>query len=366
MSSPTTVPQTAAFGTVIAGTMAVATSRNGRFEHAEVVPTAPLALDPAAHALHYGSVCFEGLKAHRGHDDVVRLFRADRHVDRLRRSAELLCLPVPDRELVIDMLVRLVRANLAEVPAPPGALYLRPVLLGTDANIGAAAAPSQDALLYALASPVGDYFRADGPALRLAIETELPRTTPQFGQVKSGANYAMALGVIGRARADHGADQVLFAPGGDVQETGAANFLLLDDDRVVTKAIDGSFLHGVTRESVLTVAADLGYEVEERDLDVEEVLAWAAHGEMALAGTAAVLAGVGALVHNGCEVQVGDGSPGPNTERLRTALLAVQRGQAPDPRGWTTMVSASSRGSDEGRSPRAAAGTDLLGASQRS
>jgi branched-chain amino acid aminotransferase len=338
MGSPTVAPQQAAFGTVLAEVMVTARTRGGVFEPAELVPTGPLALDPASHALHYGSICFEGLKAHRGVDGVVRLFRPDRHVERLRRSADLLCLPVPDSSLVLGALSDVVRANLEAVPEAPGALYLRPVLMGVDANIGAAAVPSQEALLYVLASPVGDYFRADGHALRLAIETGLPRTTPQFGQVKSGANYAMALGVIGRARAEHGADQVLFAPNGDVQETGAANFLLLDDERVVTKPVDGSFLHGVTRESLLTLADDLGYRVEERDIDVAEVLEWASRGEAALAGTAAVLAGVGALIHEDREVIVGDGQTGANTRRLREALLAIQRAQRPDEHGWTVPV----------------------------
>jgi branched-chain amino acid aminotransferase len=338
VGTPVAAPATPAFGTVLAQTMVVTRTHDGVFGPAELTPTAPLSIDPAAHALHYGSMCFEGLKAHRGVDGEVRLFRPGSHVERLRRSAQLLYLPVPPAELVLDALCDVVRANLEVVPDSPGALYLRPVLLGTDANIGAAAAPSEEALLYILASPVGDYFRGDGAALRLAIETNLPRTTPQFGQVKSGANYAMALGVIRRARAEHGADQVLFAPDGDVQETGAANFLLIDDDRVITKGIDGSFLHGVTRDALLTMAADLGYRVEERDIDVEEVLDFARHGEAALAGTAAVLAGVGSLVHEGREVRVGDGTGGPNTARLRSALLAVQRGQAADPHGWTLPV----------------------------
>ncbi|MFA9446640.1 branched-chain amino acid aminotransferase [Egicoccus sp. AB-alg6-2] len=328
---------TSAFGTVMAPRMVVAATRDGIYEDVRVVATGPLDLHPASHALHYGSTCFEGLKAHAGVDDKVRLFRPDRHAERLRASAALLSLPVPPVETVAQALREAVSANLDVVPASPGALYLRPVLLGTDPNIGAAAAPSTEALLYVLASPVGDYFRGDG-GLTLAIETELPRTTPQFGQVKCGANYAMALGVTRRARAEHGADQVLFAPGGDVQETGAANFVLIDDRRVVTKALDGSFLHGVTRDSILTLARDLGYAVEERDLPIDEVLAWAEHGEAALAGTAAVLAPVGAFVHQGRRVAVGDGAMGPNTARLRRALLAIQRGEAADPHGWTQPV----------------------------
>ncbi len=325
-----------AFGSVPAPTMVRSDVIAGVFGTPQAVPTAPLAIHPFAHALHYGSACFEGLKAHRGYDGVVRLFRPDRHVARMRRTAELLCLPVPPAELLAEAIRAAVAANLDVAPAAPGALYLRPLLLGMDPNIGAAAAPSEDALLVVLASPVGDYFAGGARTLKLLVETELPRTTPQFGEAKAGANYVMALGVTRRARAEHGADQVLFAPGGDVQETGAANFLLLDDDRVVTRALDGSFLHGITRGSVLQLARDLGYQVEERDIHIDELLAW--DGEAALAGTAAVLSSVGTLVHEGREVTIGSGQVGPNTVRLRDALLAIQRAEVADPHDWMVAV----------------------------
>jgi branched-chain amino acid aminotransferase len=336
MSSATNATAVPGFGTVPAPRMITATARDGTFATPRTEPVAPLALHPFAHVLHYGSACFEGLKAHRGVDDVVRLFRPDRHVARMRRTAELLYLPVPDEELLTGMLHAAVAANLEVVPEPPGALYLRPLLIGTEPNIGAAAAPSAEALLVVLASPVGDYFTGGARALRLLIETELPRTTPQFGEAKAGANYVMALGVTRRAKAAHGVDQVLFAPGGDVQETGAANFLLLDDHQVVTRGLDGSFLHGITRDTVLTLARDHGYDVHERNVTVDEVLAW--DGEAALSGTAAVLTGVGTLVHEGREHAINGGEVGATTTRLRAALVAVQRAQAEDVHGWTVPV----------------------------
>jgi branched-chain amino acid aminotransferase len=324
------------FGTIPAPRMVVADAVGAAFGSPRTEPVAPLSLHPFAHVLHYGSACFEGLKAHRGVDGVVRLFRPDRHVARMQRTAELLCLPVPDAALLTEMLHTAVAVNLDVVPAAPGALYLRPLLIGTEPNIGAAAAPSGDALLVVLASPVGDYFAGGGRALRLLVETELPRTTPQFGEAKAGANYVMALGVTRRAKAAHGVDQVLFAPGGDVQETGAANFLLLDEERVVTRALDRSFLHGITRDTVLTLARDLGYGVEERTITVTELLGW--QGEAALSGTAAVLTGVGTLVYDGREHGIGDGEVGATTSRLRDALVAVQRAEAPDRHGWTVPV----------------------------
>lgn len=327
---------TATFGSVTAANMTISSAHDGVFGDPAVEPVAPLALHPSAHVLHYGSACFEGLKAHRGTDGVVRLFRAGDHVRRMQASASAVCLPVPPSALLARMIRDAVVANLDEVPDPPGALYLRPVLIGTDANIGAAATPSRDALLYVLASPVGEYFTF-GRTLTLRIETELPRSTPQFGSVKAGANYAMALGLTLKARAEDGADQVLFAPGGDVQETGASNVVLIDDDRLVTKALDRSFLHGVTRDSVLTIARDLGYDVVERDIDVDELLAWTERGEIALVGTAAVMADVGTLVADGLRYDV-VASGGPNLRRLRGALVAVQRGEAPDRWGWTDAI----------------------------
>ncbi len=332
----TRASSTPAFGTVPAPVMVVAEAVGGVFGPAREEPVGPLSLHPFAHALHYGSTCFEGLKAHRGTDGMVRLFRLDRHVARLRRTAGLLHLPVPPADLLADAIRQATAANLEVVPEVPGALYLRPLLLGTDPNIGAAASPSRGALLVILASPVGDYFAGGDRALTLKVETELPRTTPSFGEAKAGANYVLALGATLQARAEHGADQVLFAPGGDVQETGAANFLLLDEDRVVTRHLDGSFLHGVTRDSVLTLARDAGLMVEERPVHLEEVLAW--RGEAALAGTAAVLAGVGTLVHAGGRHELRDGGVGPTTRRLRDALLAVQRAEADDVHGWTEPV----------------------------
>lgn len=329
----------APFGAVPAPAMVVSRTVSGTFEPPQVAPLEELAIHPFAHALHYGSICFEGMKAHRGADGLVRMFRRDDHIARLRRSADIVLLPVPDEATLASAIDETVRANLEVVPERPGALYLRPVLMGVDANVGAAASSSLEALLFVVASPVRDYFAGGERPLRLAIETVTPRTTPQFGEVKAGANYVMALGIVRRAAVELGADQVLFAPGGDVQETGASNFLLIDDERVVTKALDGSFLHGVTRDSVLRLAADLGYRIEERDVTVDELLAWARRGgEAALAGTAAVLSGVGTLLHEGQEIAVGDGQVGRNTERLRAALLAVQRAETEDRYGWTVPV----------------------------
>ncbi|MCB9682319.1 MAG: branched-chain amino acid aminotransferase [Alphaproteobacteria bacterium] len=331
-------PPTSPFGTVFAPKMTVSRWKDGAWSTPDLVDVGPMPFHPATHVFHYGSACFEGLKAHRGHDDVVRIFRLDRHAARMQQSADLLMLPQPGEAMLSQMVVDAVAANKDHVPQAPGSLYLRPTLIGTEPNIGAAGTPSKEALLYVLCSPVGDYFAGGVRPLKIAIETEHPRTTPAFGRVKCGANYVMALGITQRAKKALGVDQVLFAPDGDVQETGASNFLLLDDTRIVTKALDESFLHGVTRDSILTLARDLGYTVEERDVSVDEVIAWAAKGEAALSGTAAVMSSVGTLVYRGEEIPVGGGGIGPNATKLRQALTALHVGKAEDRHGWTRAV----------------------------
>ncbi|MEA1902650.1 MAG: branched-chain amino acid aminotransferase [Actinomycetota bacterium] len=330
----------AAFGTAFANTMVSVDFENGQWGTPDLTPVESLSLHPGSHALHYGSACFEGLKAHQGVDGKVRVFRMDRNVERMQRSAQVLHLPVPESGLLTGMIRGVVAANLEEVPKAPGSLYIRPTLIGTEVNIGAAAAPTQSALLYVICCPVGGYFAGGVRPLRIAVEVDQPRTTPQFGMVKSGANYAMALGVIMGAREELGVDQVLFVPGGVVQETGATNFLLIDSHRIITPALTESFLHGVTRDSLLRIGMDLGYEIEERELTLDEILDWASRpdAECALSGTAAVLAPVGTLVHKGEDLPVGSGQPGPNTLRLRTALTDLQTAEAPDPYGWLTEI----------------------------
>jgi branched-chain amino acid aminotransferase len=327
-----------AFGTVLTDQMAIATFREGRWSSHEYRPTEPIEIHPAAHVLHYASECFEGFKAYRWADGSIRVFRMDKHIERMRQSARLLCLPEPDADQLAAMVLGTIDRVREQVPEPPGALYLRPLLYGTMPNIGAASAPSNEATLIVLASPVWDYFAGGAKPLRIYVEDRKHRTAEHLGMVKTGGNYAAAMGPTLAARDKYKVDQVLFCPGGSVQETGAANFLLFREGHILTRSLDTTFLHGVTRDSLLTMARGMGFKVEERVFDVAEMLEWVKTGEAALSGTAAVLAGVGTLVHEGQEHRVGDGEIGPVTKRLRAALVAIQNGEAPDPHGWTLEV----------------------------
>ncbi len=334
----TAQPQRPAFGTLLTSHMAVASYQGGEWSESEVKPVAPIELSPAAHVLHYASTCFEGFKAFRRADGSIHIFRMDRHIARMQQSARQLVLPVPDAKQLAEMVRAVIDRCREAVPEAPGALYLRPILFGTTANIGAAATPSAEASLLVLASPVWDYFAGGMKPLRILVDDVNTRSAAQMGMVKTGGNYAAAMGPTLAARAKYQVDQVLFCPGGEVQETGAANFILLRDGHLLTRSLDSTFLHGVTRDSLLTLARDAGYTVAERVFDVKEMLEWAVTGEAALSGTAAVLAGVGTLIHNGTEHRVGSGDVGPLTRDLRAQLVAIQQGESPDRHGWLQKV----------------------------
>ena len=326
------------FGTEFCDHIAIARYAAGAWSAPSIQPLAPLSIHPAAHVFHYASTCFEGFKAYRWADGKGRIFRLPDHVARMRRSAESLVLPVPDADLLSGMVIDLVHHNLADIPEPPASLYLRPTLIGTLENIGAAAAPSTEAILYVLASPVGDYFAGGAAALKLLVEDGRERTTEQLGSTKTGGNYAAALGPTLEAKKKYGVDQVLFCPNGDVQETGAANFLLISDDEILTKSLDSTFLHGMTRDSVLRLGAEMGYKISERPFTVDELLDKVPTWEACLSGTAATLTAVGTLVHKGQEIKVRDGQPGPNRAKLQKALQDIQYGLAEDTHGWLTKV----------------------------
>ncbi|MAT52516.1 MAG: branched chain amino acid aminotransferase [Porticoccaceae bacterium] len=330
-----------AFGTVFMPEMAISWFDGSRWSAAEIVPSDSLKLHPGAHVLHYSSTCFEGLKAFRHGDGSIKIFRMDKNLARFANSSRLLSLPEIDVAATEKMIIDIVRRFAEDVPEVPGSLYIRPTHIGTDPAIGKAAAPSVTSCQYVLLSPVGNYFSGNGDdGLRLLLEEDSMRCAPHMGMIKSGGNYASALGLILEAKKAHNVDQILFCPNGDVQETGAANFLLIDGDTLITKALDSTFLHGITRDSILTLAREMGMDVQERQLTIEELLERAARPdcEAALSGTAAVLTPVGTLLHRGKEHTVGTGKLGPTTAKLKKALNDLQWGHREDSHGWLTAV----------------------------
>lgn len=325
----------AVFGSVFHPEMPVLAFENGAWQPTRWQSSSEFTLAPAAHSLHYGSECFEGLKAFRHADDSIHLFRPNMNIARMQQSARLLHLPVPETEAFQSALIELVRRASDIIPDAPASLYLRPTLIGTDPIIGKAATPSANALLYILASPVGDYFKTGAP-MKLLVETEHARCAPHMGRIKCGGNYASALAWVLKAKEEHGANQVLFCPNGDVQETAAANFALINGNEIITKPLTSEFLHGVTRDSVLTIAKDMDYTVSERNFTVAELKAAVEQGaEAILTGTAAVISPVTSFVIDGKEIPVA------STERgtaIRKAVTDIQFGLAEDKYDWLVRV----------------------------
>lgn len=325
----------AVFGSVLFEEMPLIAFENGAWQAVRWQAVQSLELSAGAHCLHYGSECFEGLKAFRQQNGRIVLFRPEANIARMQQSARLLALPVPETGAFRAALLELVARAADTIPDAPAALYLRPTLIGSEPIIGKAGKPSDTALFYILASPVGDYFKVGAP-MKLMVETRSMRCAPHMGRVKCGGNYASALPLITRAYEEHGAHQVLFCPNGDVQETGASNFALVNGNEIITKPLTDEFLHGVTRDSVLKIAADLGYQVNERNFSVDELRDAVRQGaEAILTGTAAVISPVTSFVIDGEEIPVQSQERG---MAIRKAITDIQFGLAEDRHGWLVDV----------------------------
>ena len=311
---------------------------------ARIEPYGPLALDPAAAALHYAQSIFEGLKAFRGPDGRVRVFRLLDHCRRFARSAEGLVMPPYAPEALAAAITTLVGVDLDWVPGSPGtALYIRPLMLATEAFLGVR--PAERFATMVLLSPVGPYYGGGGlRAVRLWVEGRRVRAAQGgIGAVKAAANYAASLqaGLDAKRR---GYDQVLWLDAvahRHLEEAGTMNAFAVLGDEVVTPPLGGTILPGLTRDSVLALLRRWGARVSERQLSVDELRAAHAAGtlrEVFGTGTAAVIAPVGTLGFEDGDLTVADGQPGPVARRLYEAITAIQAGVADDPDGWMTEI----------------------------
>jgi branched-chain amino acid aminotransferase len=310
---------------------------------AAVVPYGPLELWPAAKVLHYSLEIFEGHKAYGWPGGEVALFRPELNASRLNASAARLCMPeVPvDFQLAAtETLMELVRDW---VPREPGtSLYIRPMLVGTDPCLGVMPSRTHEYLI--IAGPVGSYFPRGFSSVAIYVEEEEVRAaTGGVGAAKTGGNYSGGLAGQERARAA-GYDQVLWLDACEhryIEELHAMNVFIVEGETVVTPPLEGTILPGVTRQSVLELAADLGLGAEERPLPIDEVVAGIAEGrvaEMFAAGTAAVITPIGALGYRGRRVVLGDGQPGGVARRVYEAITGIQYGRREDRRGWMRVV----------------------------
>ena len=310
---------------------------------ARIEPYGALTLDPAAAVLHYAQAVFDGLKAFRGIDGKIRLFRPHKHVERLNRSAARLCMPQLDPEIALSSIAKLVDVDRDWVPHTIGtSLYIRPAMIATEAFLGVR--PAKSYAYFVIMSPVGAYYPTGLAPVRIRVEERDVRAVEGgLGGAKTGANYAASLRAGEEAKHD-GFSQVLYLDGVHrryLEEVGTMNIMVRIGDEVVTPPLGGTILPGVTRDSALHLMRSWGMTVHERQISIEEVVE--AHGRRTLqevwgTGTAAVISPVGELAYKDARFKIHDGTIGELTQRLFDAIVQIQYGQAPAPEGWIVEV----------------------------
>ena len=315
------------------------TFTQGAWSEMELTQDEYINMHMSASCLHYGIELFEGLKAFRGVDGKVRLFRVDQNAERLQTSAERLCLPVPTKEMIIKACCEVVRRNLKYVPPyeSGASLYLRPVMFGTQVGLGIK--PSTEALLIIYCSPVGAYFKEGIKPIKVAIDRIQDRAAPRgTGDVKVGGNYAASIMSGVKAHKD-GYSNVMYLDAAEhkyIEECGAANFFGIKDGKYITPK-SPSVLPSITNKSLRQLARDMGLEVEERHIPVEELPSFE---ECGACGTAAVISPI-AMIHDqqtGATYNYGD-KVGEYSMKLYTALQDIQYGRSEDRYGWCTIIS---------------------------
>jgi branched-chain amino acid aminotransferase len=308
-----------------------------------IIPYESFSIDPATSVLHYAQAVFDGLKAFKGKDGVIRLFRPRKHAERLNRSCERLCIPQLDVEMILASFDKLIAVDHEWVPSKPGtALYLRPTVIASEPFLGVR--PAKSYRYFLILSPVGPYY-AEGinPVKILATDQYVRAVVGGTGEAKTAANYAASLYGAEVAK-KQGYTQVLWLDGVQhryLDEVGTMNIMVKIGDEIVTPPLNGAILAGVTRDSILTLMRDWGLKVSERPIAIDEVFDAAASGRLAEmwgTGTAAVVSPVGELGYKDKKILINGGRTGPLTQRLYDAIVAIQYGQTNDPHGWTQPV----------------------------
>ena len=333
------------FGRVFTDHMAIIeyNERDG-WHDARVTARTPFTMDPAAPVLHYAQEIFEGMKAYRRPGGKATLFRPRANAQRFAKSATRMAMPPLPEDMFLDSVRSIVRADRDWIPeTESGSLYLRPFMIANGAFLGTR--PSTEYIYAVIASSVESLFSTDSPTVSLWVTRDYVRAVKGgTGEAKCGGNYAGSL-IAQAEAARQGCDQVVFLDAVErrwVEELGGMNvFFVFDDGSIQTPPLDGTILHGITRNSLLTLARDMGLTAREAPYSIEDWKADAESGRLTEAfacGTAAVVTPIGSVKGVDGSFTIGGQSTGPLTMRLRSALVDIQRGLAPDPYGWTEIV----------------------------
>jgi len=310
---------------------------------AVIKPYGNFSLDPAAMVLHYGQEIFEGLKAYRGHDDKIFLFRPTDNLKRMNVSAARMCMPEIPVEDVFNGLKKLIALDKDWVPRADGAtLYIRPTMIASEAGLGVR--PAKRYIFFIINCPVGAYYPEGFNPVKIFVTDKYVRAVAGgVGNVKTGGNYAASIMAAVEAQ-KQGYTQVLWLDAIErryIEEVGTSNIFFLIDDELITPPLTGSILPGITRDSVLHLTRDWGLKVSEKRISIEEVLAANEKGnlqEIFGTGTAAVISPVGELNYKGQVCTINKGKTGNLARKLFDELQAIQNGHKKDPYGWVIEV----------------------------
>ncbi|MGI5154954.1 branched-chain amino acid aminotransferase [Microbispora sp. CA-102843] len=311
---------------------------------AKLQPYGPLVLDPATSVFHYAQELFEGLKAYRQSNGSIVAFRPYANAARFNQSALRMAMPEVPEETFVESLELLVQTDRDWVPTTDGhSLYLRPFMIATQPALGVNH-PSRSYKYMVIASPAASYFTGGLKPVSVWLSTEYTRAAPGgTGFAKCGGNYAAAF-VAQRQAVEEGCDQVVWLDAFEhrwVEEMGGMNLFFVFGDRLVTPALTGTLLPGITRDSILSLAGELGYTVEEGKISIEDWQAGCESGELTevfACGTAAVVTPVGSVKGIDRSWTVGDGTPGPVTMKIREELVGIQYGSRPDAHNWIHKI----------------------------
>lgn len=332
------------FGTTFTDHMFIAdyTAGIGWHDH-RIIPYQPLTLDPSATILHYGQTVFEGMKAYLSEDGIVRLFRPEENMKRMNNSCDRISMPKIDEELAIEALKQLIEIDKEWIPSEPGtSLYIRPFMIATEAHLGVSASKKYSFMI--IMSPVGSYYKEGIHPVKILVESEFVRAVAGgTGTAKTAGNYASSLKAQEVADRE-GYSQVLWLDGIErkyIEEVGSMNVFFKIDGEVVTPALNGSILDGITRKSIIQLLKHWGVPVKERKVSMDEIREAYLNGKLEEAfgtGTAAVISPIGELRWKGELFYVNNGETGELSKKLYDALTGIQKGTVEDPFGWVVEL----------------------------
>lgn len=346
-TNPKRIPQPGehlGFGTIFTDHMFVMDYETGKGWHdPRIEPFHNLSLSPACTSFHYGQTMFEGMKAYKGDDGKFYVFRPDMNAKRTNNTNRRLCIPEIPEEDFVQAVTAIVKMDEAWIPHDPGtSLYIRPFIIATDEHLGVK--PSDHYMFIIILSPSGAYYESGLDPVGIWIEDEYVRAVRGgMGFAKTGGNYAASL--IGQVKAhDDGYSQVLWLDGVErkyIEEVGAMNIFFKIDGKIVTPMLSGSILPGITRDSVITICKDWGYDVEERKISVDELIEAQKSGkleEVFGTGTAAVISPVGKLRYKDDVMVIGNGGIGEVSQKLYDTVTGIQLGKIPDKFNWRVEI----------------------------